>query len=211
MQIDHASVLFFIVNGLTRTDAEMHGFSGDREGRGVASVANGSQQERKYVVCVGQDDRRRKSMSFFPTGPRDRAERERQRLRQAEEYRHRARVHDDDQIPEDEEIDEIDEDGIDENPADELLATFRKIDRLREELHAAGNYFAAILQAEPALRQQWDTFLRAGGIGSRDFRRYLDGYVIRYRPMRRRKHLRLVINQRNPTVTRPPRGHGDAA
>ena len=135
-------------------------------------------------------------MRFFPTGPRDRAEHGRQRLREAEEYRRRARAQDD----EDEEIDE--DEFCAEDPADELIDTLRKIERHRAELQAAASYFEAILDGKPELRRQWEAFLRAGGIGSGDLRRFLDGHVIRYRPTRRRKHLRLVSNQRKPIAIR---------
>lgn len=130
--------------------------------------------------------------------------------RQADEYRRWARAQDDDdEIPEDD--DEIDEDEFDENPADEVIDTLKTIERHRAALREAASYFEAILSTNPELHRQWQEFTRGGGVSSGDFCRFLDGQVVRYRPTRHCKHLRLVVNQRKPTAIRRPRGQGDDA
>ena len=145
-------------------------------------------------------------MGFFFTDGREHHER---RFREAkEDYLRRMSAQD----GEDEDDEIIDEDEFcEDSAADELIDTLKTIERHRAELEAAARYFEAVLDGNPDLRQQWQEFTRGGGVSSGDFRRFLDGKVIRYRPTRHRKHLRLVVNQRKPTVIRRPRRHGDDA
>lgn len=119
----------------------------------------------------------------------------------------------DDDDDEDEWDDGDTDEFADDTPADELLDVLETIERHRAGLNAAATYFEAILSTEPDLRRQWDAFTHAGGITSGDFRRFLDGKIMRYRPTRHRKHLRLVVKneKRKPTVLRPRHGDGDAA
>jgi hypothetical protein len=140
-------------------------------------------------------------MSFFYS---DKGDAERKR-REAEESRRawQADADDWDDEPGDEESDDA--------PTEQLLDVLNKVERHREGLRTAATYFEAILAAEPDLAAQWKAFTRAGGITAHDFRRYLDGRIMRYRPTRHRRHLRLIHNQRTPTVIGRPRRDGDAA
>jgi hypothetical protein len=51
------------------------------------------------------------------------------------------------------------------------------------------------------LRQTWDAFLTAGGVTANDLARFLNGERISDQPVKRRRHLRLVVS--NNPLPRP--------
>jgi hypothetical protein len=116
-------------------------------------------------------------------------------------------------MAEDWDDEDADEDGF-EDPRAEALDALRRIERHRDSLRMAARDLAAVLDAHPKLKTQWDTFTRRlGGISAEDFARHLDGQIIRRRRTRTRKHLRLVSEQPPKPVLlkKRPQGGGHAA
>jgi hypothetical protein len=110
--------------------------------------------------------------------------------------------------------DEDDDDEIEEwsgsSPEEELLDALERIEEARRELEAQRRYFEAVLAADDYLQEQWAGFLRHGGISAHEFRNYLAGKIIRYRANRKRRHLRLIVNNKRRAV-RAPNGGDEAA
>jgi hypothetical protein len=92
-----------------------------------------------------------------------------------------------------------DADDYEADLKDDLLEALQCIEQCREKLNAAAARLGSLL-SEPLLQELWSEFSKAGGLTSRDLQRYLDGKIIRYRPTRQKKHLRLVTCSKRPKV-----------
>jgi hypothetical protein len=89
----------------------------------------------------------------------------------------------------------------------EVIQLWQNIEYHRAEIARQLAIFESWLDISPALQKDWDKFTQMGGISAHELAQFLDGKIIRRRPMRSRKHLRMVVNnRRRPVVlkTSPP-------
>jgi len=84
---------------------------------------------------------------------------------------------------------------------EELKHLLQRLDHYRQQLESERRQLNQLLNRYPELRQQYESFLRSGGISSEDFERFLDGDM-RPRLTPRKGHLRLVSNTRPRLVRR---------
>ena len=84
---------------------------------------------------------------------------------------------------------------------EELKYLLHHLDHYRSQLESGMRQLNSLLNRYPELRQQYESFLRSGGISSDDFDRFLDGDM-RPRLTPRKGHLRLVSHTRPRLVRR---------
>ena len=86
-----------------------------------------------------------------------------------------------------------DRDGI---TRDEVIQLWENIEHHRAAIARLSAIFEGWLDVSPALYKDWAEFTEIGGITAHELRRFLDGKIIRRRPMRSRRHLRMVVNNK---------------
>jgi hypothetical protein len=91
---------------------------------------------------------------------------------------------------------------------DEVVLLWENIERHRAAIARALATFEGWLDISPELYKDWCEFTEIGGVTAHELRRFLDGQIIRRRPMRSRKHLRMVVNNKRRCVRAP---NGDEA
>jgi hypothetical protein len=110
----------------------------------------------------------------------------------------------------DDDANNFDEDGKAFITEDEVVELLQSMERYRQRIADAAFVFSDWLEGSPQLQEVWNKFIQAGGITADDFRKFLDGRF-RYRLIRQRRHLRLVVNNKSQRrVVRCP-GGDDAA
>jgi hypothetical protein len=92
----------------------------------------------------------------------------------------------------------------------EVVLLWENIEHHRAAIACKLAIFENWLDISPALYNDWCEFTEIGGVTAYELRRFLDGQIIRRRPMRQRKHLRLVASKKGRAV-RAPHGDNDAA
>src|SRR5262249_59318964 len=86
------------------------------------------------------------------------------------------------------------EQGPKYDPEKDLENVLYRLDDFRYRLALELRVLNSLLNRHPELRQQYESFLRSGGISSEDFDRFLTGDM-RPRLTPRRQHLRLISNR----------------
>ena len=89
------------------------------------------------------------------------------------------------------EYDDDEDEGENETPEEELENILYRLDGIRRQFALEFRLLNSLLNRYPELRQQYESFLRSGGISSADFDRFLEGDM-RPRLTPRKGHLRLV-------------------
>ena len=79
--------------------------------------------------------------------------------------------------------------------ANDVLDTLYSIEQHRQELHDATNTLQRWLNGSEEFTEAWREFTNCGGITAADFKSFVDG-TFRCRRIRRKKHLRLVANNK---------------
>jgi hypothetical protein len=79
---------------------------------------------------------------------------------------------------------------------DEVSDLLRAIERHRQALRDAATNLQRWLSSSPGFAQTWHGFTAAGGVSADDFERFLDDRM-RYRPTKRKRHLRLIVNNKS--------------
>jgi hypothetical protein len=96
--------------------------------------------------------------------------------------------------------DEDDEEAL-PSPEQLLLSALSNIETLRAGMQQASASLQQLLDDYPELQRRWQEFQSVGGISAQEFRYFLAGGIIRAKPARRWRHLRLVASKRKrPTV-----------
>jgi hypothetical protein len=90
----------------------------------------------------------------------------------------------------------------------EIIQLWESIEHHRAETARLLAIFEGWLDITPELYADWCEFTELGGITAHELRRFLDGQTIRRRPMRKRRHLRLISTNKRRAVRA---SHGDDA
>jgi hypothetical protein len=77
----------------------------------------------------------------------------------------------------------------------ELLQAYRRIEECREGMKDAVTEIGELTEEFPFLGELWKSFVKLGGISSKELEKHLDGKIIRARHQRTKKHLRLVSDR----------------
>jgi hypothetical protein len=98
--------------------------------------------------------------------------------------------------------DEDEEDYYVDDPEEVLVRLLKRIGSIRDQLDHIQGELSDLLQEEPELAQQYHQFVQQGGITAEDFERFRLK-LLRPRPIRSRKHLRLVATSKAVKRSRP--------
>lgn len=96
--------------------------------------------------------------------------------------------------------------------ASEVAALLEQIEHHRAQLDACNNTLREWLNISTDLTEAWAKFTAQGGIDGDDFLKFMQGKLRhRIRPLRQRRHLRLISNQKPERIRRRIRKGNDAA
>jgi hypothetical protein len=92
---------------------------------------------------------------------------------------------------------------------EDVLCLLRSIERNRQALRDAAKALQRYVEDSPGFAKTWREWNAAGGVTADDFERFLDDRM-RYRPTKRKRHLRLIANNK-PRPLLHKGGDDDAA
>jgi hypothetical protein len=79
--------------------------------------------------------------------------------------------------------------------AQEVVDLLRRIEQHRQAITREQATLQDWLRGAPDLAKEWETFTGLGGVTSTELERYFAGQIFRHRPIRQRRHLRLISNK----------------
>jgi hypothetical protein len=79
---------------------------------------------------------------------------------------------------------------------EEVIELWHRIEQHRAAIAEELATFDDWLDGAPELAAVWDEFKQLGGVTSTELQRFFAGQTFRHRPIRQRRHLRLVCNKR---------------
>ncbi len=78
---------------------------------------------------------------------------------------------------------------------DDVVSLLRSIEYSQRQLRSAAEILQRYVEDSPDFAKAWREFNDAGGVSAEDFERFLDDRM-RYRPVKRKRHLRVISNNR---------------
>jgi hypothetical protein len=102
-----------------------------------------------------------------------------------------------------EEQDEYQEEEREWNWQEELLERVKFLDRQRGLMNLAIHNLNSLLNTQPDMKRIWQEFTQAGGVTAEELHYFThNGRKLKTRPLRRKRHMRMVVNNDRPTVRR---------
>ena len=84
--------------------------------------------------------------------------------------------------------------------ADDVAAALLEMSELRDRLDWRRRDLRLMFIQSPELRARFEAFQHAGGVTAAEWMAFIEGRFRYRRGVRHRRHLRLLVNQRRPTV-----------
>src|SRR5262245_20772443 len=78
----------------------------------------------------------------------------------------------------------------------EVIELWERIEQYQKAIREELAVFDDWLDGSPELAAVWNDFTQLGGLRSSELKRFFMGQTFRHRPIRQRRHLRLVCNKR---------------
>jgi hypothetical protein len=86
--------------------------------------------------------------------------------------------------------------------ADDIAAALREMAELRDKLDWRRRDIKMMFVQSPELRVRFEAFQKAGGVTADEWLAFMAGKFRHRRGIRRRRHLRLLVNQSKPPIIR---------